>query len=385
MLIFNTWGIVVTFGDYQAFYESGKLFTQTSSNISWIGSLQALLVFTVGCIVGPIYDRGHLRFLLSVGTFCIVFGHMMLSLCTAYWQALLAQGVVVGIGSGSLFVPSFAVMQPYFSTRLGLAVGIAATGSAAGGIVYPVIFTNLIDKVGFGWTVRVIGFVALATLTIPLSVSKIRIKAPGVRKLVDWEAFTDGPYMLCIFGCLLGYTGCYTAFYYVSFYGEAKGWMSSSMALYLVPILNAGSVFGRVVPNWLADKIGPTNVLIPGAIMTGVLLLCNIAVHNSAGLIVTTFFFGLFSGMFVATPVLLLIALTKDKRKLGTRIGMAVAMMGLGMLSGGPGSGGVLQRHPQRLDWTGTWAYGGVFAVSAGLVFCVLRVWLGGWKVRVKV
>jgi MFS family permease len=119
--------------------------------------------------------------------------------------------------------------------------------------------------------------------------------------------------------------------------------------------------------------------------MTGVLLLSNIAVHNAAGLIVTTAFFGLFSGMFVATPVLLLIALTKDKRKMGTRMGMAFAMMGLGVLSGGPGSGGVLQRDSERLDWNGTWAYGGVFAVAAGLVFCVLRVWLGGWKLRVKV
>jgi predicted MFS family arabinose efflux permease len=223
-----------------------------------------LLVFTVGCIVGPIYDRGHLRFLLLVGAFCIVFGHMMLSLCNAYWQALLAQGIVVGIGSGCLFVPSFAVIQGWFSTHLGLAVGIAVTGSAAGGIIYPVIFTNLIDKVGFGWTVRVIGFVAFATLVIPLTVSQIRNTAPGVRKLVDISAFTDGPYMLCTLSCLLGYTGCYTAFYYTSFYGEAKGWMSTSLALYLVPILNAASLFGRVAPNWLADKIGPTNVLIPG-------------------------------------------------------------------------------------------------------------------------
>jgi hypothetical protein len=34
-----------------------------------------------------------------------------------------------------------------------LAVGIAETGSAAAGIIYPVIFTNLIDKVRFGSTV----------------------------------------------------------------------------------------------------------------------------------------------------------------------------------------------------------------------------------------
>jgi hypothetical protein len=42
--------------------------------------------------------------------------------------------------------------------------------------------------------------------------------------------------------------------------------MSTSLALYLVPILNAASLFGRVAPNRLADKIGPTNVLIPGTL-----------------------------------------------------------------------------------------------------------------------
>jgi hypothetical protein len=42
-----------------------------------------------------------------------------------------------------------------------LAVSIAETGSAAGRIIYPVNFTNLIDKVGFGWIARVIGFVAV--------------------------------------------------------------------------------------------------------------------------------------------------------------------------------------------------------------------------------
>lgn len=59
---------------YQTYYESGALYTETSSNISWIGSLQAFCVLLVGAFVGPIYDRGHLRLLLVVGTFLIVFG-----------------------------------------------------------------------------------------------------------------------------------------------------------------------------------------------------------------------------------------------------------------------------------------------------------------------
>lgn len=98
MLFFNTWGILNTFGVYQTYYESGQLFEQSSSNISWIGAIQAFMVLIVGAFVGPLYDRGHLRWLLIVGAFLIVFGHMMLSLCGEFWQCLLAQGFVIGIG-----------------------------------------------------------------------------------------------------------------------------------------------------------------------------------------------------------------------------------------------------------------------------------------------
>ncbi|KAJ5092761.1 hypothetical protein N7456_008622, partial [Penicillium angulare] len=384
MLIFNTWGIVVTFGDYQSFYESGELFTQTSSNISWIGSIQAFLVFATGAVAGPIFDRGHLKPLLVIGTFCLVFGHMMLSLCKEYWQALLAQGFMVGIGAGCLFVPSLAVMQPYFSRHLGLAIGIAATGSSLGGVIYPVIFINLIDRLGFGWTVRIIGFVSLGTLLVPITISKMRVKPAGVRKMFDPSAFRDGPYLLCIFACFLGYTGCYTAFYYISLYGESKKWMDSHMSLYLVAILNASSILGRTVPNWVSDWTGPTNVVIPGSFLTGVVLLCNLAVESEAGIICTAVFTGFFSGIFIATPPLLFVALTKDKSKIGTRMGMAFALLGLGVLTGGPGSGGVLQRDPGRMDWTGTWTYGGVFTLSSGVCFVILRLWLVGFKIKEK-
>ncbi|KAI1387793.1 MFS general substrate transporter [Hypoxylon trugodes] len=385
VLIFNAWGISITFGDYQAYYESGRLFQQTSSNISWIGSIQAFLIFGVGAVAGPFYDRGYLRLILLVGSFLVVFGHMMLSLCHEYWQVLLAQGFAVGIGGGCLFVPSLAVMQPYFSKNLGLALGIAATGSSLGGVIYPVIFINLIDKVGFGWTTRVIGFVSLATLIIPLSFSKMRIKPAGVRSIIDKTAFTDGPYLLCILACLLGYIGCYTAFYYIAYFGEARNWMGSSLALYLVPILNASSAFGRAVPNWLTDKLGPTNVVMPGALLTGVLLLCLLAVHNSAGLIVIAAFLGFTTGVFIATPPVLFISLTKDKSKVGTRVGMAFAIVGLGVLAGGPGGGGILQRNPDNLDWTSTWIYAGVCTLASGLTFAVLKFWRGGPNPLAKV
>ncbi|KAJ5920588.1 hypothetical protein N7516_011446 [Penicillium verrucosum] len=88
MLYFNTWGIMNTFGAYQTYYESGALFHSSSSDISWVSSIAAFMLLFVGLFVGPIYDRGYLRTLLIVGSLMVAFGHMMLSLCSEFWQVV---------------------------------------------------------------------------------------------------------------------------------------------------------------------------------------------------------------------------------------------------------------------------------------------------------
>jgi MFS family permease len=151
------------------------------------------MVLIIGALVGPIYDRGHFRWLLVIGTFLVVFGHMMLSLCHTMWQALLAQGFCIGIGSGMLFVPAVAIMPSYFSTRLGAAIGIAASGSSMGGIIYPIMFYRLLAEVGFPWAVRILGFTAFATLLLPIFCMKMRFKPGKVRAMFDASAFADLP------------------------------------------------------------------------------------------------------------------------------------------------------------------------------------------------
>jgi MFS family permease len=110
MLLFNSWGVLNAFGVFQTYYESGALFDRSSSDISWIGCIQMFMVLLMGVATGPIYDRGYLRPLLLVGSFGVVFGHMMLSLCKEYWQVVLAQGFVIGMGAGCLFVPCVSLL-----------------------------------------------------------------------------------------------------------------------------------------------------------------------------------------------------------------------------------------------------------------------------------
>lgn len=78
-------------------------------------------------------------------------------------------------------------------------------------------------------------------------------------------------------------------------------------------------------------------------------------------------------------------AYTKDKTKLGARMGMAYALIGLSVFPGGPGAGGVLQHDGDSLDWTAAWTYAAALLFSAFLVFCVLRYSLAGLVGKAKV
>jgi len=108
----------------------------SSSNISWIGSIQAFFLIFGGLITGPLYDMGYLRWITIAGSLLVVFGMMMTSIAANYWQLVLAQGIVVGLGNGCLFLPSISVLSTYFRKKSALSQGIASAGSGLG-MIFP--------------------------------------------------------------------------------------------------------------------------------------------------------------------------------------------------------------------------------------------------------
>lgn len=70
--------------------------------------------------------------MLYAGNFLVVFGIMMLSSCTEYWQVFLSQGVCMGLGAGLLYVPSLALIGIWFERRRAMAMGIVMSGIAVG-------------------------------------------------------------------------------------------------------------------------------------------------------------------------------------------------------------------------------------------------------------
>lgn len=135
LIMFNVLGLLNSYGQFQTIYETDILQQETASTISWIGSTQFLICYVVCVFTGPIWDTGHVRFLLGVGTIIMVFGLMMLSLCHEYYQFFLAQTIVTGIGFGFVFLPASGIVPQWFSTHAAFAIGVSTTGSSLGELV----------------------------------------------------------------------------------------------------------------------------------------------------------------------------------------------------------------------------------------------------------
>jgi len=245
--------------------------------------------------------------------------------------------------------------------------------------VYPIVLYRLIEQIGFPWAVRTIGSIALATLVLPISLLHMRVKPSKARLLVDWSAFKDLDYVFLVAVGFLAYTGLFVLLFYLSLFAADSILTDASLAFYLVAIFNAGSFVGRTVPNAIADKTGPFDIISLGAILVGVLELCMLTVNNESGLIALSVVAGIFSGILIGILPLCFITLTKEKSKIGSRVGMGFALLSLGVLCGGPGAGGILGTCDGS-NWAGVWTFAGATTCVSGFGFLALRIKVFGFN-----
>lgn len=130
------------------------------------------------------------------------------SVCTTYWQLFLAQGVCMGIGNGCLFCPALATVSTYFNKKRSLAIGMTACGSATGGLIFPAMARQLLPTVGFGWTIRAIGFVQLFGLVLANLGLKTRMPPRRTGALVEWAAFKELEYTFYAAGTFMVSLSC---------------------------------------------------------------------------------------------------------------------------------------------------------------------------------
>lgn len=227
-------------GTFQAYYQSGPLSSYSASTISWIPSLQIFFMSVLGPVIGHVYDRYGMRFLVLGGSLMHVFGLMMASISTEYYQFLLSQGVCSAIGVAVVFLSAISAVTGWFHKRRGLAFGILSTGSSLGGVVFPIMLTRLIDSIGYGWAMRTCAFIIMGLLVVANLTLKTRQK-PTRRSLPRghmWRPFRELPFVLLLVGLFLVPFGLYIPIDYLPVASMGAG-MGKELAQNLVAFYNA--------------------------------------------------------------------------------------------------------------------------------------------------
>ena len=120
--------------------------------------------------------------------------------------------------------------------------------------------------------------------------------------------------------------GLFIPFFYIVDYSTAHG-IAPQTAFYVLSVMNAGGILGRVAPSALSDSLGRFNILVPCAFLAGLsTLVLWSAAHSLLPLLAYAALYGLFSGAFNAL-IVPCIAQISDIREIGMRIGLLYSII----------------------------------------------------------
>lgn len=210
---------------------------------------------------------------------------------------------------------------------------------------------------------------------------KVRVLPAARRRVFDFKAFTELPYLFFIIGGFLVFMGLYAPFFYVESYSISYHITNESLGFYTLAIINSASVLGRIVPNLIADRTGPLNMIVPCAMISGIIALCLIPIRSVAALVIECLLYGFFSGALVSLPPTVFVHLSPNRGVIGTRMGQGFSIISVGLLLGTPICGWILNGS----GWAGVWVFAGVLILAGGSCMGASRVFKGGFKLAQKV
>ncbi|KAK1768799.1 riboflavin transporter MCH5 [Phialemonium atrogriseum] len=366
LALFSSLGLMNILATFQAYITTHQLAGHDDGTTGWIFSVYTFLCFFLGIYIGPIFDKYGPRWLIFAGTVSLAISLMLLSICSQYWQFLLVFGILCGFATSLLFTPSIAAVGHFFFERRGLATGIASTAGSLGGVVFPLMLPSLFESVGWGWAIRILGFLCL-TLTIAANFL-IRSRLPPAANASphpNFRIFKDRTFLLTTVAVFFLEFALFIPLTFISSYAISKGF-GEEFSLRLPTILNAGSFVGRILPGWYADKIGPFNANII-SIVISIIACFGIwlpAGHTTAGVVIFSLLFGFTSGSNISLIPVSIGRLCKTQ-DYGRYYATCYTIVSIACLIGIPIGGKILNANDGE--------YWGLI-VTTGVIYCVSLV-----------
>jgi len=377
LMLLATFGYTNSFGVYQDYYVRIRLANYSSSNISWIGSIQLLFLLSIGLPIGRAFDRGYFYHLIISGSIIYIVCLFLLSLTKpqSYYQVFLSQGLGMGLGMGMIYLPTMGVIAHHFQKKRVVVMGFVVAGASIGGVIHPIMLNKLFHgSVGFEKGVRASAGLNLGLVVISILLMRTRLPprntgglGPAVKKFAR-----DLPYLFAVFGSFLVVTGIFFPVFFLQLYSVTQG-VNSNISFYTLAILNALNAIGRFVPSYVAQKVGVYQTLVPSTLLSGVLTFVLLAAHNTGGVVAVGALYGFFSGVYISMLVPMIAMLADGVSEIGIRMGVCFTFTGLGAFVGTPIAGALLGSN---FTWWRPVTFAGVLIIVGTFLISISGVLL---------
>jgi MCP family monocarboxylic acid transporter-like MFS transporter 10 len=173
LVYYSSFGIMNSFGFFQDYYTRDFLKQTPTSTIAFCGTLQMFLMNALASVSGTLCDRYGIRVITIIHLGCTLTNQLLKYLYIGsgtgtivalillsfvqpghFWQVFLTQGLLMGLSIAFGIQPALTVVSQHFKERRALAMGLVSTGSALGGIGFPLMFGRLLPSVGFANAIR---------------------------------------------------------------------------------------------------------------------------------------------------------------------------------------------------------------------------------------
>ncbi|KAF9286841.1 hypothetical protein BGZ74_001214 [Mortierella antarctica] len=381
------------FGIFELHYHS--VFPDaTSSSIAFIGTTGSAVTYIAGFLSGIIADRFGFRGTALCGTVVMTISLVLASFSTKIWHLYMTQGVLFGIGASMIYYPGVAVPSQYFNRRRGLAMGIAVSGSGAGGFVLAPLTNALIDRVEVFWTLRILALMVFvvcknvqdqeqggtaksSTISDESDDSSVArnehtiTASPKTKKPSFFESFhvlKDPQFMSLTLAELTASIGYLIPYYYMQTYAVFIGLTPEEGAL-ILGLTNGAAFAGRIVLGLLADRFSNSVIMLISTWFTAISVVVFWSIAKSfATLTIMGVTFGFFVGAYVSlVPVA--VAESFGTEQIASMIGLMYGAGGIAMWGGSPLAGHILEMTKPNLSYKPVIATAGASLVL-GAICC---------------
>jgi len=350
-------------------YAWGVFIVPLETTYGWSRSQAALPVsiyLLVFCTVGMIYggtlqDKYGPRKVAAAGGVFFFVGYLMAAQLGSFpylWWLLLSYSVIGGLGCGLAYCAIVPTMRKWFPDRASIAITLGITGFGIASVIFAPWITRLIQTIGIDST-----FLVLAVVTGVVTLFAawlIRVPEPGWTP-PGWETTktTTGAlfapkmdatlgealkmpllyfiwvgFLFIIFGGLMAMT--HVTPYGISILGLEKA--EAALAMVFFGLANG---FGRPIGGYIAEKVGPLQVMLVTYLVTAVTyFFFNTVATTTTTLYITAFILGFgFAVTLGLFPVLTTISF--GVKNLGAIYGVVITAFGLSAVFG-PMTGAIL-------------------------------------------